>query len=137
MTLYSTPLRTAPARGFSLIEMLVVVVIIGVLAAIAYPAYANYLIKGNRAAAQSYLMELALAQQQYLADNRTYADTVAKLNLPTPTSVSEYYTIGAPAIGASPPTFSMSAVPVATKRNKDDGTLTITHTGAKTPANKW
>jgi type IV pilus assembly protein PilE len=137
MTLNRTSPRTALARGFSLIEMLVVVAIVGIIAAIAYPSYTNYLIKGSRAAAQSHLMELALAQQMYLADNRTYADTIAKLNVPTPTNVSDIYTLSDPVITTTPPTFSMSAVPRTNKRNKDDQTLTITHTGAKTPAAKW
>jgi type IV pilus assembly protein PilE len=137
MTLKPTRMAQALQRGFTLIEMMVVVVIVGILAAIAYPAYADYLIKGNRAAAQSHLMELALAQQQYLADNRAYADTIAKLNVPTPAIVSDYYTISAPTVGDTPPTFSLSAVPISSKRNKNDGTLTITNTGAKTPAAKW
>ncbi len=137
MTLNRTSPHSALARGFTLIELLVVVAIVGIIAAIAYPSYVNYLIKGSRAAAQSYLLDLSLAQQQYLADNRTYADTLAKLNVPQPSNVSDIYTVADPVITASPPTFSMSAVPRTTKRNKDDGTLTITHTGAKSPAGKW
>ena len=136
MTLKTTPQQTL-ARGFTLIELLVAMLIVGILAAIAYPAYTSYLVKGTRAATQSHLMELALAQQQYLSDNRVYADTLAKLNVAAPANVTDYYTIADPTVTATPPTFSLSAVPISTKRNKDDGTLTITNTGAKTPAAKW
>jgi type IV pilus assembly protein PilE len=137
MTFKRTSPHPALARGFSLIEVMVVVAIVGILAAVAYPSYTNYLIKGSRAAAQSHLMDLALAQQQYLNDTRGYASTIDELNVATPTSVSDFYTIGAPSVTGAPPTFTLSAVPISTKRNKDDGTLTITHTGVKTPAGKW
>lgn len=50
-------------QGFSLIELMMVIAIVGILASIAYPLYTNSVVKSNRAAAQSYLMELAQAQQ--------------------------------------------------------------------------
>ena len=137
MTLKPNQLAQALQRGFTLIELMVVVMIIGILSAIAYPAYSDYLIKGSRAAAQSHLQELALAQQQYLADNRVYADTIDKLNVPKAGNVTDFYTIGDPVVTTTPPTFVLSAIPIATKRNKNDGTLTISNTGAKTPAGKW
>jgi type IV pilus assembly protein PilE len=137
MTRNPPPMSMALARGFTLIELMVTVMIVGILAAIAYPAYTDYLIRGSRAAAQSHLMELAMAQQQYLADNRTYADTIAKLNVPAAGNVTDFYTISAPVITDAPPTFTLSAVPISTKRNRNDGTLSITNTGLKSPAAKW
>jgi type IV pilus assembly protein PilE len=137
MTLKPTRMAQALQRGFTLIELMVVIMIVGVLSAIAYPAYSDYLIKGSRAAAQSHLQELALAQQQYLADNRVYADTIAKLNVAPAGNVTDFYTIPDPVVTATPPTFVLSAVPISTKRNKNDGTLTISNTGAKMPVGKW
>ena len=122
-------------RGFSLIELMVVVVIIGLLAAVAYPAYGKYLIKGNRAAAQSHLMELAQSQAQYLADNRAYATTVADLGT-TPAAVSSKYTISI-TTSSAPPRFTITATPVATSNQAGEPNLTINHAGAKTPADKW
>lgn len=124
-------------RGFTLIEILVVVAIIGVLAAVAYPMYAAHLVKGNRGAAQSHLLELAQAETEYMADARTYADSVAALNLSTPATVSDYYTIRIEVQQGSPASFVISATPIAGKRQADDGTLSIDSTGKKTPADKW
>lgn len=124
-------------RGFTLIELLVSVAIVAILAAIAYPSYTRYVVKGNRAAAQSHLMDLAQAEAQYFADARTYADTVTALNVPTPSAVSDKYTITFDAPDTTPPTFTISAVPKTGTLQDGDGTLTIDNTGARTPAGKW
>ena len=61
------------ARGFTLIEVLIAVAIVGILAAIAFPNYQNHIRKGRRADAQSFMMDLANRQAQYMLDARTYA----------------------------------------------------------------
>ncbi|MBW8897836.1 MAG: type IV pilin protein [Massilia sp.] len=124
-------------RGFTLIELLVSVAIVGILAAIAYPSYTRYVIKGNRAAAQSHLMDLAQAEAQYFADARAYANSVTTLNVTTPSAVSDKYTITFDVPDTTPPTFTISAVPKTGTAQAGDGTLTIDNTGARTPAGKW
>jgi type IV pilus assembly protein PilE len=128
--------RTHAARGFTLIEVLVTVAIIGFLAAIAWPAYGKYLAKGNRAAAQSHLIDLAQAEAQYMADSRTYAPTVEALTMTTPANVAAKYTITIDVDDGPPPTFKIKATPIA-GTNAGDDELTIDSTGAKTPADKW
>jgi len=124
-------------RGFTLIELLVAVAIVAILAAIAYPSYTKYVVKGNRAAAQAHLMDLAQAETQYFADARTYANSVSALNVTTPSAVSDKYTITIDAPDTTPPTFTISAVPKTGTLQDGDGTLTIDNTGARTPAGKW
>ena len=117
------------ARGFSLIEIMTVVVIIGILVAIAVPSYQNYLRKGRRAAAQSYLMEVTNAQQQYLMDARAYAPDVTTLQKPTPTDVGSFYAI-AIATSTPPPAFPITATPSGVQAA--DGVLAIDNLGRKT-----
>jgi len=55
-------------RGFTLLEVMIVCVIVGVLAAIALPAYQNQVHKGNRSAAQHFMLDVATKAQQILMD---------------------------------------------------------------------
>ena len=123
--------------GFTLIELMIVCAIIGIIAAVAYPSYTRYVVKGNRAAAQAHLIDLAQRQQQYFADSRTYADTIGELNMTTPTDVSRHYTIAITTSDGPPPAFTITATPIAGGAQANDGTLGIDQAGAKTPAGKW
>jgi type IV pilus assembly protein PilE len=129
---------TARKHGFSLIELMVSVAIVGILAAVAYPAYTQYLTKSRRAEAQTHLMEIAQLEQQYLADNRAYTATMANLNgLTTPTNVAKYYTITIDTPVATPPTFTATATPKVGTTQVSDATLSINNAGTKSPADKW
>jgi len=117
--------------GFTLIELMMVIAIVGILAAIGYPAYSNSIIKSNRAAAQSYLMDLAQAQQQYFNDSRTYAADEATLNMSAPERVAASYTIGFTVVAGPPPVFTITATPKSGGRQVGDGAMTIDNTGLK------
>ena len=120
-------------RGFTAIELLIVFVIIGILASVALPAYNNTLVRSNRAATQSYLLDLANREEQYLLDARTYTTTVADL-LAVPAAVSPYYTvtIAVPSGSTAANAYLITATPVATSVQKNDGALTINQDGVKT-----
>jgi type IV pilus assembly protein PilE len=132
-------------RGFTLIELMVTVAIVAILAAIVYPSYQSYLVRNNRAAAQSALMDIAQRQQQYLLDKRAYACdlTSTGLNWTPPANVAQNYNItisiapGTCLAPATPPVFSATAAPIAGSRQAADGNLIIDQAGNKTPPNKW
>ena len=130
--------RRRPARlvGFTLVELLIVVAIVAILALIALPSYQAQIRKGHRAAAQSYMMDLAQRQAQYLLDARAYASTEAALGYTaTPADVAPYYTLGIAAPVVAPPTFTITATAIGSQIA--DGDLTIDNQGNKTPATKW
>jgi type IV pilus assembly protein PilE len=121
-------------QGFSLIELMIAVAIIGLLAAVAYPSYQDQVRKGNRAAAQAFMMEVSQAQQNHLMNNRSYATSLTALGVSTPSDVSSYYTVGTN-LGVSagpPPTFTLQLDPISGTIQAVDGSLCITNAGART-----
>jgi type IV pilus assembly protein PilE len=124
-------------RGFTLIELMVVVVTVAILVAVAYPSYMRYLIRGNRSAAEAHLMDIAQLQQRYLLDARSFAPDLATLNMTTPGNVSPYYTIAIVTSAGPPPGFTATATPKAGTAQASDVTLSIDAAGVKTPSNLW
>lgn len=82
-------------RGFSLIELMIVVAIISTIAMLAYPSYSDYVKRSNRSEGQAMLSDAAAAQERYYAQNFAYITTaanIAKLNIKT-TSPNGKYTL--------------------------------------------
>lgn len=88
-------------RGFSLIELMITVAIVAILAVIAYPSYRQYVVRGHRSSAQTYLMDLAQREEQFFLDNRNYG-TLAQLGVTAPGDVAADYNIPANAITVTP-----------------------------------
>jgi len=87
--------KRSAGRGFTLIELVVTIAVLGILATIAYPAYQEQIRKGRRPQAQAALVEMANLQQQHFSDVFRYADTrvnnVDEIGCPVPTDATLCY----------------------------------------------
>lgn len=128
------------SRGFTIIELLIVMVVVGVLTAIAFPSYTSHLRKGRRAQAQAFLMDMAQRQQQYFVDKRSYvldgsAKAYTTLGIAPSPDLTSYYTITTQARADMTPSFQITATAIGSQVK--DGDLTLDDTGAKTPSKSW
>ena len=128
--------RPRSSRGFTLLELLIAVVLVGIIVAIALPSYQDHVRSSSRAAAQAYMMDVALAQTQHLADNRAYGE-LANLNVALPQHVAERYTITLELADGLPPGYLLKATPKAGSPQAGEPELTLNQSGAKTPSDKW
>jgi type IV pilus assembly protein PilE len=128
------------ARGFTLVELMITVVIIGIIAAIAYPGYRDYVRKARRTDAFQALAATASKQELFYTKNLRYATSLSALGLTAPfsTTTADDYRLSL-VTAATAQQFTLSAVPTVSGRQATDscGTLTINYRGSKTPANCW
>ena len=121
--------------GFTLIELMVAVVVVAILTVIAYPSYQQYLVRGYRNSGKQFLLDLAQRQEQYLVDQRQYANSLGAggLNTTVPSEVGARYqapVFNVPA-GATPPSYTITLTPLTTGLMKSDGVLIINSLGQK------
>jgi type IV pilus assembly protein PilE len=123
--------------GFTLIELMVTVAIIGLLTAIALPSYKAYTMKSRRGAAQSSMMDLANREEQFLLANRVYADkaTVTAAGFTLPANVATSYSFDIALDAGTVPGYTMTFT--AINAQAADGDLTLSSGGVKLPADKW
>ena len=121
-------MRHRATKGFTLIELMITVAIVGILAAIAYPSYLDQVRQSRRADAQSALLQAANRQERYFTTQYTYADTLDKLGMPAVTE-NDAYTLN---VTGDANGFVITATPQNDQVNDDCTSLTINERGEKT-----
>jgi len=130
-------------KGITLIELLIVIVIVGILAAVSVPLYTGYMQRARRSDAKVALEQVRAAQEMWRAENGAYATDaggntaetrlISTMGAPA-TTISPYYTWDFVA-GHDANTFTAQAIPTGSQVG--DGTLTIDQDGDKQPPDKW
>ncbi|MBA4111283.1 MAG: pilus assembly protein PilE [Leptothrix sp. (in: Bacteria)] len=110
-------------RGFTLIELMIVVAIVGILSAVAYPAYTDYIRRGNLTEAFTTLSSMQVKMEQFYQDNRSYVGT----NTPCVSSSIKYFNYTCEGTAS---TFTFTATGVAGTTTSGDA-YTINQSGLK------
>lgn len=130
-------------RGFTLIELMIVLVVMSILATIAIPSYQSSIRKSRRADAQAALAEMYIRQEKWRANNTTYSSTPLQIGAPSGTAkVLQYYNFTIS--GATATTFTVQAAAKSGSSQLDDkqagtncATLSINQSGTRAPAACW
>ena len=123
------PMHVRPRKGFTLVELAVVIVIIGVLAAFGVPKFLNSVERSKASEAFAYLSSIRTAQERYLAKEGTYAGAIADLDIGV--TAAKYFdtgTIVATNTGTTP-TWSMTLTRIAASSSKGAYTVSFTQDG--------
>lgn len=128
--------RNRVDSGFSMVELMIVVAIIAILVALAFPSYVNYITKTNRKAAEGCLSEYANYMERYYTTNLKYSGltslTSVSMDCAATSQTGNNYSYRFP---AAPTTtaYTLQAVPINAQATRDTlcGTLTLTQAGTR------
>jgi len=121
--------------GFTLIELMVVIVVLSIIMAIAVPTYTDYVLRARRADAREVLSDLATRQEQFFLDNKAYTIDVNDLGR-SASSVNNYYNIAIPVFTST--TYTLQATAVGTQiKDTACPALTLNQAGIRSPLTCW
>lgn len=124
-------------RGFTLMELMIAVAIVGILAAIAYPSYMQYLVRSNRSVAKADLMELQQWMERNYSLTNRYDRDPNGAPIVLPFSISPRYQASNPqyqigfSLGPTATAYTLQSVPQSNQNDIDCGTLTLSSSGVR------
>lgn len=143
---YMRMLRRQFIRGFTLIELMIVVAIIAILAAVALPSYQESVARGNRAEARAVLLQAAQWMERHYTENNRYdqdvnGNAVAPASLPSslnksPSSGTARYNLSLPTTTLTAQTYTLKMVRAGSASNDRCGDFTLDHLGVKNIENQ-
>lgn len=140
--MYTQNVTIRHSSGFTLIEVMIAVAIVGILAAIVFPSYQESVRKGRRADAQANLVAFANAMEKHYTNNAAYTGAAGTDGTPANTGAPRIFATESPLDGgakfynlrisaATATTYTLQAVPKNAQSGDKCGTLTLSQTGAK------
>jgi type IV pilus assembly protein PilE len=130
--------KPSSARGFSLIELMMVLGVVAILTAVSYPVYRQHIIRGNREAAKSELVQIAAQQEKIYLNSDAYSSSITTaytgistggLGFTTGKTSNGKYTLS---IVTAAQTYTVTATPVSGTVQASDGNLTVASDGTRT-----
>ncbi len=117
-------------KGFTLIELMIALAIVGILSALALPSYREYVIKGKVQEATSGLADYRSKMEQFYQNNRTYLDTDGKCGALASNKIGDYFTFSCQAIDAE--NYTLNATSKSSVGLDDGYAYSLNNTGVKT-----